>query len=116
VRGPAFTPGPWIVETDNKNRPRTFVTAQHPQGRVIVCQTGFGHGVEENRANSHLIVAAPELYEALKAFATCWTEEEIEGAPNDMAVGDALHAPSQPTVGDLRRTLAALAKARGEQP
>lgn len=48
------------------------------------------------------------LREALEPFATCWTDDEIDGAPDEMPVEEALYGPSQPTVGDLRRARAAL--------
>ena len=54
------------------------------------------------------------LREALEPFATCWTDEELDGAPDDMAIGNALEEGSQPTVGDLRRAQAALAKEEGK--
>ena len=47
------------------------------------------------------------LTKALEPF-DGWTDEELEGAPDDMPLGDALYEASQPTVGDLRRVRAAL--------
>jgi hypothetical protein len=48
-----------------------------------------------------------KLEEALKPFAS-WEDEELEGAPDDLTIEEALFAGSQPKVGDLRRARALL--------
>ena len=61
-------------------------------------------------ADARLIAAAPDLLAALKPFADV-DEVELIGAPDDMPIEEALHKAGQPTVGDLRRAMEALAKA-----
>src|SRR5690606_27077891 len=53
-----------------------------------------------------------ELVEALRPFAEV-DYEELIGAPDDMPIGEALRKAGQPTVGDLRRAMDAIAKAEG---
>jgi hypothetical protein len=48
---------------------------------------------------------------ALESFAA-FDPEEVEGAPDDMSIEQALYEGSQPTVGDLRRARAAREKIR----
>ena len=105
-----FTPGPWCVFEDIR-------TDKNPYGRdseeyiagfniesgnyeVVGCD-GISGGSDIERANAHLIAAAPELYEALEEMSSCLSDI-ISG--NDWgAVEEYLD--------DAR---AALAKARGE--
>lgn len=75
-----FTPGPW--ELDN------FFSLTDKQGKTITISCGIAitgrtkYGIEET-ANSHLIAAAPELYDALEFFASLnlqsynWLEPHI---------------------------------------
>ena len=52
-----FTPGPWKIK-------------EHDMGEFIYCSQGYPLALPcdrpEHNANSHLIAAAPDLYEALE--------------------------------------------------
>ena len=81
--------GPWVVDGPDKWGNVDVAT----EDGFIVC--------EKSGANSHLIAAAPDLYEALEYALGCWEEHCKNGY--DMQ-------------GDwVRDTRKALAKARGEQ-
>lgn len=109
---PKWTPGPWRI------RPNTNMVYA-PTGRnaydgddgyrplaTFQDATLSPYADDQNRnreANGHLIVAAPELYEALEqALPFVRAEWETTGDPPDKAI--------------LDRCEAALAKARGETP
>lgn len=66
-------------------------------------------------ARSKLQALSPDegMRRALEPFATCWTEEELDGATDDMPIEHALYAGSQPTVGDLRKARKALSSREG---
>lgn len=64
------TPGPWVVESDG-NYPIVRKRFR-PDHHMDVCGPVHGYMYAEDekgeqRANAHLIAAAPEMYEALKA-------------------------------------------------
>ena len=58
-----FTPGPWEMYEvlDHNDNPRVGVHT-HPDQETIYEEDG---ATREDRANSHLIAAAPDLYEVL---------------------------------------------------
>ena len=72
-----FTPGPWRFRKEHGLS--GFVEAPKANGMAYgldVCgddYTGYG-GEEQREINMHLIAAAPDMYEALKAFVEDWTE------------------------------------------
>ena len=56
------TPGPWVIEW-NPNAFRYFV---HGYDNTAVCKLPDSRTPDENKANAHLIAAAPELWEICK--------------------------------------------------
>jgi len=87
-----WTKGPWDVVVDfRKKGDRTFVTAEAPGGRVIVCQAGFGHPPQTVRANAHLIAAAPELAEALRRLIILLLADPPDGTLSMESRRDAGH-------------------------
>jgi hypothetical protein len=73
------TPTPWIVQIDEDRNDSSFTTIKvvdgsseslsHPQGALTLAniQT-FAPHLKEGIANAHLIAAAPDLLDALKAL------------------------------------------------
>jgi hypothetical protein len=67
-----------------------------------------GDSIKEDRANAHLIAAAPSMYAALEALVTVnenW----------NTSVSNVIHRPPNWNDSYLDKARAALAKARGEQ-
>ena len=72
-----FTKGPWVVGDHTGGRSDEIYGGKHEQ--LLAISTGEGYGsyfgddtddVEAmKKANAHLIAAAPELYDALEAWA-----------------------------------------------
>lgn len=86
-----WTPGPWSISTEND------VCAQIDGEYHAVCTDQFCYApASEQKANAHLIAAAPDLYEALDKV-NRW----FNGSENELGM-------------ILREAVAALAKARGE--
>jgi hypothetical protein len=59
----AHTPGPWKLDSYLGGFKITAVDPEYPQYEFRLCDIGG-----EDSANAHLIAAAPELLEALKAI------------------------------------------------
>lgn len=109
-----FTPGPWDYCKPHK---RWLVYPESARDGGIDYYIAEAINVDgrfaEAKANAHLIAAAPEMYAALEAFAEAAKNLEDRQRDHD-------HLWESPeammlTAGDLRRALAALRKARGEQ-
>lgn len=99
-----FTPGPWSIfgPLSDKDEPAYRVSAERTLLLTVSpCPDGFVRG--ENKANAHLIAAAPELYQALEKAV------ESYGKP-----GGPWNYPDEPGAW-LAMAQAALAKARGEK-
>ena len=75
---PTFTPGPWHVapRRNEYHSERVFAAG----ARYIACVGGSDDTVEDQKANAHLIAAAPELLEALE-MALEW----IDAVPSESA-------------------------------
>lgn len=89
-----FTPRPWSIfgPLSDKHEPAYRVSAERTLSLTVSpCPDGFVHG--ENKANAHLIAAAPDLYEALELLLSA------QGKMEEKAI---------------KMAKAALAKARGE--
>jgi len=69
------TPGPWQVNDSTENDDDTTLTIFAPADEVeIATMSAYENGCEcfsEIRANSHLIAAAPAMYEALQEALKC---------------------------------------------
>ncbi len=96
------TPGPWeIVAHGGDQNPQRIIGVR---GGPMIANTLHGN----DQANARLIAAAPELYEALKAFKAitgAFLVSQIHGAPY-----------SGPTLeNELKQIDAALAKAGGDR-
>ena len=89
---PKFTPGPWRYASRNVNE---IMTTFHG---VQIGRSYIDVATENEKADAHLVAAAPELYEALDEVfaASCPEVPGSAGSP-------------------LEKARAALAKARGEQ-
>jgi hypothetical protein len=62
-----FTPGPWAIEQPNEDTPFIWIVAKTSSGvaKIETCDYDDGRGerlTEEDRANAHLIAAAPDLF------------------------------------------------------
>jgi len=72
---PNHTPGPWQVNDSTENDDDTTLTIFAPADEVeIATMSAYENGCEcfsEIRANSHLIAAAPAMYEALQEALKC---------------------------------------------
>lgn len=106
-----FTKGPWMLEYGEvKHRPSSIRAVEG--GVSILRANAFCRvAAKETRANAHLMVAAPELYEALRA------------ADEALAMVAAFESDARYIMGNTNFELfmerrkaikAALAKARGE--
>ena len=82
---PKFTPGPWLVAEEAK--------IKHPEG-TLIAQAQYW-------PDAHLIAAAPELYEALEELYAEQKRPPLEKYKTSWEKA-------------IRKTEAALAKARGE--
>lgn len=106
-----FTPGPWFLNDERDGY--SPVSSQRWAGlaHVVVepsseCNDEDDQRFrEEGQANARLIAAAPDLYEALKPFASWIDRTDSDDRLLVQVSGLTL------TVGDVRRAQAALAKA-----
>lgn len=99
-----FTKGPWIVYGD---LPTDVVVAQSGECSLATLDCGCG-GRTTQRANAHLIAAAPDLYEALsdmveQAVSCFYNHYGHEQDPSDLPMPE-----------HIEKARTALAKARGE--
>ncbi len=59
-----YTKGEWIIDRVKKSM------IISPRKDKVICRLGYsGELNDDDRANAHLIAAAPDMYEALKALA-----------------------------------------------
>ena len=112
-----FTPGPWVVGPFDMIWPASDVELRDGKWREkvaeprIIASASKGNLLpHEDKANAHLIAAAPDLYEASEPF-------------DDLATLRVVHSPEWRdsdtitvivSIGALRDIKAARAKARGE--
>lgn len=61
-----FTPGPWQFYEPFDNDGLGYIRPEDEDGLEIAHHGDTGRAAENNRANACLIVAAPEMYAALK--------------------------------------------------
>ncbi len=100
---PKWTPGPWTAKWSKYEEGNFIVQAGMPSNRVMAEFNGDGDGPDgQSLADAHLIAAAPDMAEALKAAI----------AISDRNVGDGGRTEECQQVYD--QCAAALAKARGE--
>ena len=100
-----FTKGPWtLLELSHPGRVyQDYAVNGQPDGCYLVATVSNWNGADQNKANAHLIAAAPDLYEAL---------EELEGLVSLAEWKDEDGYPFMHQA--ARRAWEALAKARGE--
>jgi len=91
-----FTAGPWVVSDCNGNN-FIDVIQKREYGKKRVCIVKGSR--TKNLSNAALIAAAPDLYDALKIFIDCWSDDG---------------GFSNPYPEDVRIAKNALSKARGE--
>lgn len=104
-----FTPGPW-TEGASLGYVAAVNRPQHGKLGRFVAHTDGRVTTEEQRANVQLIAAAPELYEALEAFAELG--QNLDQAKCHAGMVDSIHCARCSKVFAAR---AALKKARGEK-
>lgn len=64
------TPGPWVVETDNRDLEAGGYWIVEESGIKTICgRGGWTNRVEESIANARLIAAAPDLLAGLRSLA-----------------------------------------------
>lgn len=107
------TPGPWEAKWSKYSEGKYLVQTKHPSNRVIASFDDDGDGAgEQSIADAHLIAAAPELLEALKA-----AHKDLKTASRQLSEDHKLVLSGR---GWGWRTLAiiegAIAKATGEHP
>lgn len=107
------TPGPWEIDGHN------LTAVIHNEGSVTwpqwkhVCNCDYGYAdpekhFEENKANAHLIAAAPEMLEALESVMRL---QKLIEYPNDVKechVGEAMAVS-----GMLQKVIRVVNKAKG---
>lgn len=107
-----FTPGPW--ETGGLSRLSIFSGAKH----IAYALWGYGVGEDAARKNTHLIAAAPELYEVGEPFESAMNQEDTgdlsDETPVTVIIGERVHDFTL-TLADFRRLQQVRAKARGEE-
>ena len=84
----------------------------HESNGSLIALVADGVGAVEARANAQLLAAAPDLLEALQPFANL-LDEAMDERPDDWSVWSFNERTI--TFGDLRRAVAALTMARGEE-
>lgn len=102
------TPAPWWY-ADGK-----IGVGAHPDHGYIARLNTWPLRPDEQRANGHLLAAAPDLYAALERFADIdgeGTEDYPDSEPVVITCGRCTHYAV--TLGDLRRAAEAHAKAEG---
>jgi hypothetical protein len=103
------TPGPWVVETHHRQGHDRMVTCWYvltPHNRVgIAAQPAFSDDTNAE-ANALLIAAAPDMFEALAGMIGRYAK----AGPFDELLG------ASEQTHETNAALAALARARGEQP
>ena len=90
------TEGPWKVRGDG-SRGQWYVEAPSTRGDYWLVAEASGRSATENQINAHLIAAAPDLLDALRA---CAEYMEEYGAPVEMG-------------SSVQRARAAIARAEG---
>lgn len=97
-----WTPGPWEVATEVFKTEQSNLVNWHWVGPAYSWETRicrvveYSNEEEMQKANAHLIAAAPDLYEALESMTVAYEFEYGTDCPQ------------------ARKARAALAKARGE--
>lgn len=104
-----FTAGPWEVATDYDGE--TYIKAGDEAVVDARWEGGSHTSLGVSDADARLIVAAPDMYEALEVFARHASAGDQR--PKDDAVWAGQDGLAI-TYGDFRRAAKALAKARGE--
>ena len=86
------TPGPWQLNTAEGRIPPirkvkmpygeadTFRAVVQTPTRSHVCELDFGYGKAVDEANAHLIAAAPDLLEAVKAIVRGYDGPTVDAA------------------------------------
>ena len=110
MRKPKFTPGPWLSYKLQDDDVINITTRSRKEGHfvdVAFISVGFDKPFDdEQRANAHLISAAPELYAALEEYFKCCYKFRVYGRRSSSCRG----------CGELKTCLVrkAIKKARGE--
>jgi hypothetical protein len=107
VSAPAFTPGPWTVESRVAFGKNDYAVSPASGNDGFVA--ALTHGPDA-KANARLIAAAPELYEALVALTRAVNTNELAAA---MACHEIVAFANVKDA--LKLALPAIKKARGEQ-
>lgn len=113
---PNFTPGPWKWEPDNWNGGYSGIVG--PDGeRILVpnCKNDGDDGAAwfedfPTKPDANLIVAAPDMFEALSPLEELATQMAADAPEWDSDDSVKVYL----TIEQLRRAVAALAKVRGE--
>ena len=92
-----FTPGPWVVDDDYEDEEQQAIGIVKDGHGYIAgihmlasCNNGEGFNAED-RANAHLIAAAPAMYEALHNLLNVYQEStDDNGSPVVLGAIDAL--------------------------
>lgn len=101
-----WTPGPWVVVADESAAQVKGFPCIYANNYTIVGTEGMYGDIDTDFANAHLIAAAPDLYEALE-FAMTIANGSIDPTSSNIELRSNL-------VRIRERSIAALAKARGE--
>lgn len=109
-----FTPGPWKIGNEGIGP----VSKEEDQSYGMLLPVAYIEVVdwpENHEANAHLIAAAPDLYEALKAVLEIETEEGAPSAPSHTSSGKSGSIAWSVKAREVYSNAhAALARARGE--
>lgn len=120
-----FTPGKWTIRPlpprgIHEGCDLVGIEGDFADGHdfCAICET-LTHSLirdQEREANSRLISAAPEMFEATAPFDHIGIDEELALMPDDTmaTITIGAHTFCAITLGDFKNISAALAKARGE--
>lgn len=74
-----FTPGPWRVEDDGRERLEITCAARKDRVAMAFVEVGFDEPFEsEQEANARLIAAAPALFEVVERFCYALAASGVE--------------------------------------
>lgn len=72
-----FTKAPWKINEISSHGDCHIFSKE--VGHIAILTAGSGEEIERNKANAHLISAAPDMYEAIALILTDWDNYDETG-------------------------------------
>lgn len=107
---PKFTPGPWSVDSGDP-----FLVTSDADGLFVAVTETDDRNDDECEANTHLIAAAPEMYEALRAMYYALVSEPIVDGEDGEDGEDCWLLKPSAAQSVMQNALHAIAKAEGRK-